>query len=51
MHGTNRFQNPIRMGADIRIKCENCQRSIMIPRQTFNKKLKKVLESHQDKES
>ncbi|MBO1919834.1 DUF951 domain-containing protein [Staphylococcus xylosus] len=22
---------------DIRIKCENCQRSIMIPRQTFNK--------------
>ena len=34
--GTNRFKI-IRMGADIRIKCENCQRSIMIPRQTFNK--------------
>ena len=33
--GTNRFKI-IRMG-DIRIKCENCQRSIMIPRQTFNK--------------
>lgn len=35
--GTNRFKI-IRVGADIRIKCENCQRSIMIPRQTFNKK-------------
>ncbi|WP_256075713.1 DUF951 family protein, partial [Staphylococcus aureus] len=32
---TNRFKI-IRMGADIRIKCENCQRSIMIPRQTFD---------------
>ncbi|WP_432805319.1 DUF951 family protein [Escherichia coli] len=26
------------------MKCENCQRSIMLPRQTFNKKIKKVLE-------
>lgn len=34
--GTNRFKI-IRMGADIRIKCENCQRSIMIPRQVFDK--------------
>ncbi|VTS42611.1 Putative cytosolic protein [Staphylococcus pseudintermedius] len=41
--GTNRFKI-IRMGADIRIKCENCQRSIMLSRQTFNKKIKKVLE-------
>ncbi|REI22098.1 DUF951 domain-containing protein [Staphylococcus felis] len=41
--GTNRFKI-IRMGVDIRIKCENCQRSIMMPRSTFNKKLKKVLE-------
>ncbi|MGX0403939.1 DUF951 domain-containing protein [Staphylococcus epidermidis] len=48
--GTNRFKI-IRMGADIRIKCEYCQRSVMIPRQVFNKKMKKVLESHQDKES
>ncbi|PHK48513.1 DUF951 domain-containing protein [Staphylococcus edaphicus] len=45
--GTNRFQI-IRVGADIRIKCEHCQRSIMIPRQTFNKKLKKILVSQQD---
>lgn len=50
--GTNRFKI-IRMGADIRIKCENCQRSIMLPRQTFNKKIKKVLEkaSSNDKEN
>lgn len=41
--GTNRFKI-IRMGADIRIKCEACQRSIMMPRSTFNKKMKRVLE-------
>ncbi|AKS68026.1 hypothetical protein RN70_12160 [Staphylococcus schleiferi] len=40
--GANRFKI-IRMGADIRIKCEQCHRSIMLPRQTFNKKLKKIL--------
>ncbi|MDW4396423.1 DUF951 domain-containing protein [Staphylococcus saprophyticus] len=45
--GTNRFKI-IRVGADIRIKCQNCQRSIMIPRQTFNKKIKKILVSQQD---
>lgn len=33
----------IRMGADIKIKCLNCGRSIMIPRIEFNKKLKKVI--------
>ena len=48
--GTNRFKI-IRMGADIRIKCENCQRSIMITRQVFDKKIKKILVSHQDTES
>lgn len=49
--GTNRFKI-IRMGADIRIKCENCQRSIMIPRQTFDKKLKKssnLMMTHKDR--
>ncbi|RXK18563.1 DUF951 domain-containing protein [Macrococcus sp. DPC7161] len=34
----------IRLGADIRIKCEGCGRSVMIPRQDFNKKLKKVIQ-------
>lgn len=31
-----------RVGADIKIKCVNCGRSIMLPRIEFNKKLKKV---------
>ena len=33
-----------RIGADIKIKCLNCGRSIMMPRIEFNKKLKKVIE-------
>lgn len=32
----------IRVGADIKIKCLNCGRCIMLPRIEFNKKLKKV---------
>lgn len=32
-----------RLGADIKIKCMNCGRSIMMPRIEFNKKLKKVI--------
>lgn len=32
-----------RVGADIKIKCLKCGRSIMIPRIDFNKKLKKVV--------
>jgi len=32
-----------RIGADIRIKCLSCNRSIMLPRIEFNKKLKKVI--------
>ena len=33
----------IRLGADIKIKCSGCGRSIMIPRIEFNKKLKKIV--------
>lgn len=40
--GTNEWKI-IRMGADIRIKCEGCQHSVMIPRREFEKKLKKIL--------
>ncbi|WP_163655327.1 DUF951 domain-containing protein [Listeria sp. PSOL-1] len=40
--GTNRFRI-IRMGMDIRIKCEGCGHSVMIPRREFEKKLKKIL--------
>jgi hypothetical protein len=33
----------IRLGADIRIKCIKCERSILIPRQEFERKLKKII--------
>lgn len=33
----------IRMGADIRIKCEGCQHSVLIPRKEFEKKMKKLI--------
>lgn len=39
--GTNLWEI-IRTGADIKIKCISCGRSIMLPRIEFNKKLKKV---------
>ena len=39
--GTNRWEI-IRVGADIKIKCCECGRSILLPRMEFNKKLKKV---------
>ena len=40
--GTNQWVIT-RIGADIKIKCCNCNRSIMMPRVEFNKKLKKVI--------
>ncbi len=39
--GTNKWKIT-RLGADIKIKCLNCNRSIMMPRIEFDKKLKKV---------
>lgn len=41
--GTNKWEI-VRLGADIKIKCLNCGRSIMMPRIDFNKKLKKVMD-------
>ena len=40
--GTNEWEIT-RIGADIKIKCINCSRSIMMSRIDFNKKLKKVI--------
>lgn len=40
--GTNNFQI-VRMGADIKIRCTNCDRTIMMPRRDFDKRLKKVI--------
>ncbi|MDQ0215406.1 hypothetical protein J2S13_001819 [Oikeobacillus pervagus] len=42
--GVNRWK-VIRIGMDIRIKCEGCQHSVMLPRKDFVKKMKKVLET------
>ena len=32
-----------RIGADIKLRCTNCNRVIMMPRIEFNKKLKKIV--------
>ena len=39
--GTNEWE-VVRVGADIKIKCLNCGRTVLIPRIDFNKKLKKI---------
>lgn len=41
--GTNLWEI-VRLGADIKLKCLNCNRLVMIPRVEFNKKLKKIVE-------
>ena len=38
----------IRMGADIRIKCLGCGASVLMPRQKFEKKLKKVIRHEEE---
>ena len=40
--GENKWQ-VIRLGADIKVKCLKCGRTVMIPRIEFNKKIKKVI--------
>lgn len=40
--GTNEWEIT-RLGADIKIRCVNCNRSIFMPRIEFNKKIKKVI--------
>ena len=40
--GTNKWEIT-RIGTDIKIKCIECGRTIMLPRIEFNKKLKKVI--------
>ena len=41
--GTNLWE-VVRLGEDIKIKCINCGRTILLPRIEFNKKLKKIVE-------
>ncbi len=40
--GSNEWEI-VRMGADIKIRCLNCGRYIMLPRIEFDKKMKKVI--------
>jgi len=44
--GANKWKI-IRLGMDIRIKCEGCSHSVLIPRKDFIRKMKKVLEKHE----
>lgn len=46
--GTNEWKI-IRMGVDIKIKCINCGREVMIDRLEFTKKLKKVIGGNNEK--
>ena len=41
--GSNKWQ-VTRVGVDVKIKCLNCNREIMLPSLEFEKKLKKVVE-------
>lgn len=46
--GTNLWQI-VRIGIDIKIKCINCGREILMDRMEFEKKLKKILgENHEN---
>lgn len=42
--GSNNWEI-IRMGADIRIKCNKCGQMVMMPRREFDRKMKKVISS------
>lgn len=48
--GANRWRI-IRLGMDIRIKCEGCAHSVLIPRKDFTKKMKKVLVRNEETEA
>lgn len=45
--GVNRWKI-IRMGMDVRIKCEGCSHSVLIPRREFSRKMKKVLVKYEE---
>ena len=40
--GTNEWKI-IRVGADFKLKCMGCNRIVMVPRQAFEKSVKKVI--------
>ena len=38
----------VRLGADLKIQCQGCGNVIIIPRITFDKRIKKVISHHQE---
>ena len=46
----NKLFEVVRLGADIKIKCCHCERTLMMPRPEFKKKIKKILISASDVE-
>ena len=40
----SKYWRVIRVGADIKIKCEGCGAVVMFPRHEFERKLRKVIE-------
>ena len=40
--GANEWE-VVRVGVDMKLKCTNCSRIIMMPRVEFNKKIKKIV--------
>ncbi len=38
----------IRVGMDIRIKCMGCDRSVMLPRKEFERKLKRIIIKYEE---
>ena len=47
--GNNKFEM-VRVGADIKIKCVNCSRVIMLSRIDFNKGIRKVIGNYEEDE-
>ena len=45
--GTNEWE-VVRVGADIKIKCLNCGRTVLIPRIEFNRKVKRIVEEEKE---
>lgn len=39
----------IRLGMDIKLKCKNCSRVIMLDRETAQKRIKKFIKKNEDK--
>ena len=45
--GNNKFEI-VRVGADIKIRCVNCSRVIMLSRVDFNKGIRKVIGNYEE---